>query len=157
MARRRLGEQILATFFIEIQSLSKMYLKTPSANWRPFSLDLSVSTDQTILFTVIHLGICQSRSLFFEWICLVSSGIAPSAVTYRKTSSISRTKSQNLNVSCILLQLSSLNPGVKLRMKMYLEQRRRAINYIWVINNFIAYLGVTYTKGFTVGPFIHKE
>ena len=40
---------------------------------------------------------------------------------YRKTSSISRTKSQSLNDSCILLQLSSLNPlkpGVKLRMKM---------------------------------------
>ena len=49
---------------------------------------------------------------------------------YRKTSSISRTKSQNLNVSCILLQLSLLNPlkpGVKLRMKMYLEQRRQAM------------------------------
>ena len=42
-------------------------------------------------------------------------------ISYRKTSSISRTKSQNLNVSCIPLQLSSLNPlkpGVKLRMKM---------------------------------------
>ena len=41
--------------------------------------------------------------------------------SYRKTSSISRTKSQNLNVSCNPLQLSSLNPlktGVKLRMKM---------------------------------------
>ena len=40
---------------------------------------------------------------------------------YRKTSSISRTKFQSLNVSCILLQLSSLNPlnsSVKLRMKM---------------------------------------
>ena len=40
---------------------------------------------------------------------------------YRKTSSISRTKFQNLNVSCIILQLSSpnpLKPGVKLRMKM---------------------------------------
>ena len=40
---------------------------------------------------------------------------------YRKTSSISRTKFQSLNVSCVLLQLSSLNPlkpGVKLRMKM---------------------------------------
>ena len=40
---------------------------------------------------------------------------------YRKTSSISHTKSQSLNVSRILLQLSSLNPlkpGVKLRMKM---------------------------------------
>ena len=42
-------------------------------------------------------------------------------VSYCKTSSISNTKSQNLNVSCILLQLSSLNPlkpGVQLRMKM---------------------------------------
>ena len=40
---------------------------------------------------------------------------------YRQTSSISRTKYQSLNVTCILLQLSSLNPlkpGVKLRMKM---------------------------------------
>ena len=40
---------------------------------------------------------------------------------YHKTSSISRTKSQNINVSCILLQLPSLNPlkpGIKLRMKM---------------------------------------
>ena len=39
----------------------------------------------------------------------------------RKTSSISRTKFQSVNVSCILAQLSSLNPlkpGVKLRMKM---------------------------------------
>ena len=47
---------------------------------------------------------------------------------YRKTSSISRTKSQSLNVSCIIAQLSSLkplNPGVKLRMKMLLEQRRQ--------------------------------
>ena len=40
---------------------------------------------------------------------------------YRKTPSISRTKFENLNLSCILLQLSSLNPlklSVKLRMKM---------------------------------------
>ena len=40
---------------------------------------------------------------------------------YRKTSSISRTKSLNLNVPCLLLQWSlpnPLKPGVKLRMKM---------------------------------------
>ena len=40
---------------------------------------------------------------------------------YRKTSSISRTKFQNLNFSCPLLQLSvpnPLKPGVQLRMKM---------------------------------------
>ena len=40
---------------------------------------------------------------------------------YRKTSCINRTKSQNLNVSYLVLQLSLLNPlkpGVKSRMKM---------------------------------------
>ena len=31
-------------------------------------------------------------------------------LNYRKTSNISHTKPQNLNVSCILVQLSSLNP-----------------------------------------------
>ena len=49
---------------------------------------------------------------------------------YRKTSCISRTKSQNLNVSHLLLQWSLpnlLKPGVKLRMKMLLEQRRQAM------------------------------
>ena len=42
-------------------------------------------------------------------------------IKYRKTSSLNRTKSQNLNVSCLLLQWSLPNPlklGVKLRMKM---------------------------------------
>ena len=51
----------------------------------------------------------------------VKMGINNHNVAYRKTSSISRTKSQSLNGSCILAQLSSLNPlkpGVKLRMKM---------------------------------------
>ena len=54
----------------------------------------------------------------------------PPCQSYRRTSSISRTKFQNLNVSCIHMQLSSLNPlklGVKLRMKMLLEQRRQAM------------------------------
>ena len=40
---------------------------------------------------------------------------------YRKTSSISCTKFQNLNVSCLLLQWSlpnPLKPGVNLRMEM---------------------------------------
>ena len=49
---------------------------------------------------------------------------------YRKTSCISRTKFQNLIVSSILMQLFSLNllkPGIKLRMKMLLEQRRQAM------------------------------
>ena len=53
--------------------------------------------------------------------CTGSHGTILLCRYYRKTSCISRTKFQNLNVSCILMQLSSLNPlkpGVKLRMKM---------------------------------------
>ena len=41
--------------------------------------------------------------------------------SYRKTASISRTKSQRWNVPCTILKLSSLNPlkpGVKFGMKM---------------------------------------
>ena len=41
--------------------------------------------------------------------------------SYRKVSNIRRTKSQNLNASRLILQLSlpnPLKPGVKLRMKM---------------------------------------
>ena len=42
-------------------------------------------------------------------------------IIYRKTSSTGRTKSRNLNVSCLVFQLSlpnPLNPGFKLRTKM---------------------------------------
>ena len=49
---------------------------------------------------------------------------------YRKVSNIRRTKSQNLKASRLILQMSlpnPLKPGVKLRMKMYLEQRRQAM------------------------------
>ena len=50
-----------------------------------------------------------------------SFGLKESNAYYRKTPSISRTKYQSLNVSCIALQLSAINllkPGIKLRMKM---------------------------------------
>ena len=49
---------------------------------------------------------------------------------YRQVSNIRRTKSQNLNVSCLVLQLSLhnlLKPGVYSRMKMKLEQRRQTM------------------------------
>ena len=50
--------------------------------------------------------------------------------SYCQISNISCTKSQNSNVSCLVLQLSLLNPlkpGFKWRMKMQLEQRRQAM------------------------------
>ena len=49
---------------------------------------------------------------------------------YRQTSKIKWAKSQNLNVSRLVLQLSlliPLKPGVQSRMKMKLEQRRQAM------------------------------
>ena len=57
-------------------------------------------------------------------------GADSSKLHYRKTSSICRTKSQNLAVSRVVLQLSLSNPskpGVKSSMKMQLEQRRQAM------------------------------
>ena len=61
-----------------------------------------------------------------------SAGVAGSAwpETYRQTSSKSRTKYSNLNVSCFVLQLplpSLLKPGIKSRMEMWLEQRRQTM------------------------------
>ena len=56
---------------------------------------------------------------------------------YRKTSSISRTKFQNLNGLRLVLQLSLLNalqPGVKSRMKVWLEQRRQAMLQLHLID-----------------------
>ena len=48
---------------------------------------------------------------------------------YHKISNMKHTKSQNLNESRLVLQLfpNPLKPGVKLRMKMLLEQRRQAM------------------------------
>ena len=49
---------------------------------------------------------------------------------YRKIANIRRTESQNLTVSRLVLQLylpNPMKPGVKSRMKMYLEQRRQAM------------------------------
>ena len=70
--------------------------------------------------------------IFMDWLAymLMYDGLEKVMMHYCKTSSISRTKFQNFNVSCILMQLSSLNslkPGVKLIMKMLLEQRRQAM------------------------------
>ena len=64
--------------------------------------------------------------------------------SYRKTSSISRTKSQNLNASHLVLQSSlpnQLKPNVKLKMKMYLEQRRQAMLQLHLsMNNILEFL-----------------
>ena len=71
-----------------------------------------------------------------------------------QTSNIRCTKSQHLNVSRLVFQLSWPNPS-KQRFKRewrcsWGSNDRRCSNYIWVINNVIAYWGVTYIRGLTV-------
>ena len=72
-----------------------------------------------------HRHIFEFLLLFKNWNVAgnwhFSSWKTMTYIYYRKTSSISRTKSQNVDASCIVLRLSSLNPlkpGVKLRTKM---------------------------------------
>ena len=64
---------------------------------------------------------------------------------YRQIPNIRRTKSQNLNVSRLVLQLSLpnlLKPCIKLRIRCSRSSAdRRCSNYIWVINNLIAHKG----------------
>ena len=71
---------------------------------------------------------------------------------YRKTSSISHTKYQSLNVACILAHcLRSIHWSQVLsweRRCSWSSADRRCSNCIWVINNFIAYKGATYIKRF---------
>ena len=70
---------------------------------------------------------------------------------YRKTSNISRIKSQNLNVSCIPCScLRSIHWSQVLSWEWrcsWSSADRRCSNYIWVINNFIAYWGAIYIRG----------
>ena len=81
-------------------------------------------------------------------------GRLPVLLPHCEISNISRTKSQNLNVSRLVLQLSFCN---LLKPVLRREWRcswgivdRRCSNYIWVVNSFIAYLCVTYIRGLTV-------
>ena len=87
---------------------------------------------------------------------MVSLGL--NELTYHQISNIRRTKSQTLNVSCLVLQLSlpkALESGVKSRMKMYIVVGAAPAGDApttseWVINNFIAYYGAPYIRGYTV-------
>ena len=94
-----------------------LQLNVEHTNWsRATILSNTLDSFSKLPVYTSNIILCVKMSDFCKFPMVLVSGY-----TYRKTSSISRTKSQNLNVSCILLQLSSLNPlkpGVKLRMKM---------------------------------------
>ena len=73
---------------------------------------------------------------------------------YCQFSNIRRTKSQNINVSRLVLQLlCPIHWSQMLSWEWkcsWSSADRRCSNYIWVINNFIAYQGTSYIRDFTV-------
>ena len=74
--------------------------------------------------------------------------------SYRQISNISSTKSQNLNVYRLVLQMplpNPLKPGVKTRMKMQLEQRRQAMLQLHLSDQQFYYIVMcVYIRGFMV-------
>ena len=69
--------------------------------------------------------------------------------TYRQTSSISRTKSENLNVFVSSLP-DHWSQVLSREWRCSWSSADRLSNSIWVINNFNAYWSATYIRGLTV-------
>ena len=102
-------------------------------------------------------GICAGES--WQWYSVVISLHCPFFASkispiYRKVSNISCTKSPNLNN--LILSCSCLCP-IHWTQVLSREWRcswsstdRRCSNYIWVINNFIAFSGAAYIRDLTV-------
>ena len=105
-------------------------------SWRS-SLALTMSTRSMLLWHRCMIPRCRwyiGLVQIGRWSGATFKGkhnITPHNKTvHRQISNMRRTKSQNLNVSRPVLQLSLciiLEPGVKSRMKMQLEQRRKAM------------------------------
>ena len=105
---------------------------------------------------------CLYGNNFFVTGCAGGFNMTRSGATSNEyTSNISRTKSQNLNVSDLVLMLSlsnPLKPGVKSRMKMWLEHRRQAMLQIHLSDRlFYCLLRATYVRGLTVFFYFSDE
>ena len=88
-------------------------------------LKVEKNVDEPVIWDAIVLmwGYCHDRYYACCW-------RASLHLSYRQTIDTRRTKSQHVNVSCLVLQLTlpnPLKPVVKSRMKMQLEQRRSAM------------------------------
>ena len=86
---------------------------------------------------------CLAHGQFQCWFIVIWNNEFWIQIYYRKISNIRRTKSPNLIVPHLVLQLSLPNPikpGVRSRIRCsWSIADRWCSNYIWVIDNFIAY------------------
>ena len=113
--------------------------KVSSANRRPFCLDLNELNKCGLVEIMRSLHSMVMSLLFSKFLNLHNIKLN---IDYRQFSNIRRTQSQNINVSRLVLQLSLSNPLMVLSWEWrcsWSSADRRCSNYIWVINNFIAY------------------
>ena len=133
----------LSEILIGIQTFSfkKMHLKMSSAKWRPFCRGLNVlmAPCSPITSRIYRSGIHNGQG--------VRSGAHSRDLTYRQVSNIRRTKSQHLlSCGCLCRIPWSQLLSREWRCSWSSADRRRS-NYIWVIENFIAYSSVSYIRG----------
>ena len=129
---------------IEIHTFlfTKMHVLRSSVKRQPFCPDLKLLKQHQSVPSPVY-G-CQVHSSFPKSKHTVSWLWAhtPSNPAYCQISNISHTKSQNLNVSCLFLQLSlhnPLKPSAKWEWRCSWSSTDRWFSiYIWVINNFVA-------------------
>ena len=132
---RRTKSHVLPYFLDTVLALS---------NWPCYNTSMKIDSFWS-LNSLLHVHVFLLVSL--KLACLPY-------LIFCQTSNIGCTKFQNLNVSHLVLQLSlpnPLKPGVESRMTRcsWSSADRRCSNYISAINNFIAYYGAAYIRGWT--------
>ena len=130
---------------IPIPGKGGLYIETGSCT-KPWIWSVSCEC------AVKHVQACE-QGVNKPAMVLISLEI-PGSTNYRQISNIRHTKSKHLNVSRLTLQLSlphAFKPGVKSRMKMWLEQRRQVMLQLHLSDQqFHRHIGVTYIRSLTV-------
>ena len=115
--------------------------------WYPIFKWVAVTWQERVVTRTIVPGMATKKPELLKCIAIM-------LLDYSQISNISCTKSQNLNVSCLTLQMSLCN-----LLKQVLSREwkcswssvdRRCSNFIWVISKFIAYYAASYIRGLMV-------
>ena len=126
--------------------------------WETISFGICAFYTRGLMVSWVNIG-PTSRGQYQCWAnvrstCIVVLERLLTHVIYSQFSNIRHTQSPNIKVSRLVLQLSlpsPLKPMLSWKWRCsWSSADRRCSNYIWVINNFIAYYGVSYIKDFMV-------
>ena len=101
--------------------------------------------NRTILCCILDICITYAPPMYYYCTVLVAEFLNCQFVMVHQTPHTSRTKSINLIISCLVLQLSLPNPLKRMLSRewrcSWSSANRRCSRCIWVIKKFFAYLG----------------